>query len=248
MALTPSLEPRSRAGIHFLTDPGAHAAGVLVAFFDRRGGVSGAPYDTLNLALRSADDPDRVIENRRRAAAAAGLEGSPPALARQVHGAAVREVAAGESGVVGEADGLVARSEPQSIGILTADCAPVVVAGDNGVAVLHAGWRGVVSGIVERGLDALGDAAAAWIGPSIRACCYEVGPEVVDAFAARDLPVSDARHVDPAAAAARILRRSGIARIAVAQECTMCSRNYFSHRRDGITGRQGAFVALVENG
>jgi polyphenol oxidase len=246
MTLEPSFGHTDGSGVRLLVDPSAGQTGVMVAFTDRVGGVSGAPYDSLNLALRVGDDRDAVLENRGRAAAAAHFDTDALALARQVHGADVIEVAPGSSGVVGEADGLIARAPGVVIGILTADCAPVLLHGDEGVAVLHAGWRGLVAGVVEEGIRALGGARRAWGGPAIRACCYEVGPEVVDAFEARGLPVSRRDRVEPATAAAAALRSAGVSSITVSEVCTSCDERYYSYRRDGVTGRQGAFIALLE--
>lgn len=234
-------------GVSLLTDADALAGGVLVAFADRRGGVSRAPFDELNLAASVGDERAHVMENRRRAAAAASFEVERLALARQVHGVEVIEVVPGTAGVVGEADGLVTRAPGSVLGILTADCAPVLVAGRNGVGVLHAGWRGLVAGVVERGLEALGEVDSAWIGPCIRACCYEVGPEVTEAFARRDLPVADERHVDVMEAARTALVHGGVPRVVVAEACTHHDGRYFSYRRDSLTGRQGSFIALVED-
>lgn len=216
-----------------------------MAFADRGGGVSEAPYDSLNLAVRVGDDRSAVMENRRRVAQAAGFDPGRLVLARQVHGADLIEVGSGDTGVVGEADGLVVRAPGPVAGILAADCAPVVIAGERGVAIVHAGWRGLVAGVVERGVAAVGPATAAWIGPSIHACCYEVGPEVIAAFRSAGLPVAGESHVDPGRAAAVALRRAGVAQIAAAVECTSCDSRYFSYRRDGVTGRHGAFAGLL---
>ena len=245
MDFQPHLTSRAQAGIGILSDESARAHGLLVAFTNRNGGVSAAPYDSLNLATRGGDDPDVVEQNRVRAAEAVGFEGAQLALCRQVHGIDVREIIRGEAGVVGEADVLVVREPGPVAGILTADCAPVVVWGEGGAAVLHGGWRGLAAGVIERGVEAVA-AHTAWIGPCVRAYCYEVGPEVVDAFRAGGLPVADERHVDPGAAAEAVLRRAEVSRIADSAVCTGCDPSYFSYRRDGITGRQGAFVALLE--
>ncbi|HVL63668.1 MAG TPA: polyphenol oxidase family protein [Actinomycetota bacterium] len=245
MSFQPSLEASECGGVHLLHDPAARAAGVLVAFSDRRGGASAPPYDSLNLSAKTGDDPARVEENRRRVAAAAGFEASTAVYARQVHGADVVEARPGDSGTIGRCDGFVARGPGVTLTIMTADCTPVLVWGDDGVVALHSGWRGLVAGVLERGLEILGTPRAAWIGPAIRACCYEVGPEVLDAFRARDLPVADERHVDPSRGAEAVLRRAGVERIARAEGCTSCSPHLFSYRRDGVTGRQGAFAALL---
>ena len=84
------------------------------------------------------------------------------------------------------------------------------------------------------------------MGPSIHACCYEVGPEVVDAFAAQGLPVAAPDRVDPGRAAMVALRRAGVEDIEAITDCTSCDTRYFSYRRDGVTGRQGSFVGLVK--
>jgi purine-nucleoside/S-methyl-5'-thioadenosine phosphorylase / adenosine deaminase len=234
---------RQSGDIGLLVDDGAADRGVLVAFSDRLGGVSSAPYDALNLALRVGDRPEPVTENRRRVAAAAGFPAGDLVLARQVHGADLIEVAEGERGVIGEADGLIARNSGPVLGILTADCAPVVLAGASGVAVVHAGWRGVLAGVVGAGLRAVAPVWGAWVGPSVHSCCYTVGREVLERWTERRLP-ADGDRIDPAAAAEAILRRNGVEAITVADNCTHCSASYFSYRRDGVTGRQGAFVAI----
>ncbi len=245
MSSSPTLTEVAVDGLRLLTDERAAERGIRVFFTDRRGGVSAAPFDSLNLAARVGDDAERVDENRRRVAGAAGFDLTRLALARQVHGASIIEVRDGDAGVLGEADVLVTRSRAETIGILTADCAPVVLSGDGVIALVHAGWRGLVAGAVEAGVASTGKVNAAWVGPSIHACCYEVGPEVIDAFERRNLPVADGAHVDPGRAAAVALTRVGVDGIVVSDTCTSCDRNYFSHRRDGVTGRQGAFATLT---
>ncbi|MDQ3662510.1 MAG: polyphenol oxidase family protein [Actinomycetota bacterium] len=244
MDLQPRLESCTQGGIGILGDERARAHGLLVAFTNRTGGVSAAPYHSLNLAAWGGDDPAVVAQNRARAAEAVGFDNTRLALCRQVHGTDVREIVRGEAGVLGEADVLVVREPGPVAGILTADCAPVVVWGESGAAVLHGGWRGLAAGVVERGAAAVG-AHAAWVGPCIRACCYAVGPEVVDAFRSGGLPVADENHVDPGAAAEAALRKAGVGRIADSAVCTGCDPSYFSYRREGVTGRQGAFVGLL---
>jgi polyphenol oxidase len=246
VAFEPSLACSIVDGIALWTDAAARARGVLVAFSDRRGGASAPPYASLNLAARVGDDPDAVAENRRRVAAAAGFDVESLALARQVHAADVMFVEAGDVGVVGVADGLVARAPGVTMGILTADCAPVLVAGRKGVAAVHAGWRGLVAGIVQKGVDAVGPVWGAWVGPSIRACCYEVDEDVTDAFAGRGLPVAADGRVDPADAAVAALRAAGVEFVATCDVCTGCDPRFYSYRIEGVTGRQGAFVALRE--
>lgn len=246
IGLKPSIGERVVRGVRIQGDPGADAHGVMVAFTDREGGVSPAPYDSLNLAARVGDDPELVARNRARVAAAVGFDPAKLRLARQVHGADLLDVATADETVAGEAD-VLATSEPGVvIAILTADCTPVIVAGTDRVAIAHAGWRGLVAGAVETAVEAAGEVRAAWVGPSIHACCYEVGPEVIDAFRSEGLPVAGSDRVDPGRAAAFALHRAGVRHVAASTDCTSCDRRYFSYRRDGTTGRQGAFVALLE--
>jgi YfiH family protein len=245
MSLRPSLEARTVDGVRLLVDDGALARGTLVAFTDREGGVSSAPFDSLNLALSGGDDHAAVRENRERVARAAGFPHESLVLARQVHGPDLVEVGENDHGLVGEADGLVTAAAGPVLGMLTADCAPVVVAGPDKVAVMHAGWRGLVTGIIERGVAAVGEVWGAWVGPCIHGCCYEVGPEVIDAFWSRRLPVEGRARVDCGRAAAAALHGAGVERVATSTECTSCDPRYFSYRRDGRTGRQGAFVARL---
>ena len=242
----PRLQSKARDGVHLLLDDGALSGGLMIAFSDRRGGVSDAPFDSLNLAARVGDQPEPVEENRRRVARAAGYDPAALVLARQVHGSKIIEAFAGQSGVVGEADALMTRAPGVVLGILTADCAAVVLASNKGVAVVHAGWRGLVAGAIERAAGALGEIRNAWVGPCAHACCYEVGPEVIAAFETRSLPVAGKSRVDLARACASVLDGLGIQAVAVADRCTHCDSSYFSYRRDGRTGRQGAFVAMLD--
>jgi polyphenol oxidase len=236
------LTATTRGGIPMEVDEGAGRDGVLVAFTGRRGGVSEPPYDTLNVAAKVGDDAVAVEENRRRVAAALGYEPPALALARQVHGTDVLTVE-GRTGLVGTGDGLVTDSPGPVLGLLTADCAPVVLLGRR-LAVAHAGWRGLTAGIIAEAAAAAAPVRAAWVGPSIRSCCYEVGPEVVDAFTAAGLPVAGDRHVDIAGAAGAAARAAGAEAVAVSTTCTSCDPGWFSYRRDGTTGRNGAFAAL----
>ncbi len=239
-----SLTEHETDGIVWYEDPEARAAGVLVAFTARLGGVSKPPYDTLNLAVRVGDERADVMENRRRAALVAGFDADRLTLALQVHAADVLDAAPGDSGVLGEADGLFAASPGPVLGILAADCAAVALWGERGVAIVHAGWRGLVAGVVSKGVERVGDVHAAWVGPAIKACCYEVGPEVVEGFREAGLPVADASHVDPGRAAVAALEDAGVDRVARIDVCTSCDERFFSYRRDGLTGRHGAFVSL----
>jgi polyphenol oxidase len=163
---------------------------------------------------------------------------------RQVHGSElVQHPPAVPPGT--EADGQVV-SEPGSVAmVFTADCLPIAVAGPRGVAILHCGWRGLAAGIVARGAAAV-DATHAAIGPGIGPCCYEVGDEVLKAFAGLSPDIASDRMLDLPEVARRLLREAGVEQIDSAGLCTRCDeRRFFSHRRDGGPGRQ-AGLAWIE--
>jgi copper oxidase (laccase) domain-containing protein len=109
----------------------------------------------------------------------------------------------------------------------------------------HAGWRGLVAGAIEAGIAAVGPVRAAWVGPAIHACCYEVSDDVTSAFRSAGLPVAGDDRVDPGRAAVFALERAGIGEIAATGDCTSCDPRYFSYRRDGLTGRQGSFIRML---
>ena len=212
------------------------AHGVRALFTTRRGGVSPAPYDTMNLGRWTDDDQAAVEENRRRVLALTGAERF--AFGRQVHGATV--VLDDEADIV-DADGQVSTRPGVAPLVLTADCLPVALAAPDAVGMVHAGWRGLAAGVLEQAVSKLhGGPLAAAIGPCARGCCYEVGDEVREAFAAHPGARRD-RNLDLAAIARRTLLDAGVEDVAVCGLCTMCSDAslFFSHRRDrGRTGRQ----------
>ncbi len=225
--------------------PGPYVA----AFSTRAGGVSAAPFDTLNLGRLTEDEAASVDENRRRLCSAAGADAAGLRYGRQVHGARVRRATGtGEPG-----DGLWSDATGEALLVFTADCLPVALARANGsapaIAALHVGWRGLLAGIVEAGVAALGPGRlAAAIGPGIGPCCYEVGEEVAEPLRAR-YGAAAARNgtADLAAATELALRAAGVADVTRFDVCTACHPDrFFSHRRDGgRTGRQGliAYVA-----
>jgi polyphenol oxidase len=219
-----------------------------VGFGSRVGGVSAAPYDTLNIGVLTDDADKAVIENRARLARAVGIEPRNVPIGLQVHKADLAVHAerqdpspfAEPGTVLEEVDGHVVRHAGLAPLVLTADCLPVALAGPGGVAMLHCGWRGLAAGIVERGAAAVGATGAA-IGPGIGPCCYEVGPEVLEAFADLGEGVADGRMLDLPEVARRLLARVGVERVESAGLCTFCEPGlFFSHRRDkGVTGRMG---------
>jgi YfiH family protein len=221
----------------------------LAAFSTRVGGVSGMPFDTLNLGRLTDDDPNHVAENRARLCAEAGTEPERLCYGRQVHGAVVRRAQGqGEPG-----DGVWTDEAGKPLLVFTADCLPVAVARANGaplaIAALHVGWRGLLAGIVQAAATELGGSElAAVIGPGIGPCCYEVGEDVAAPYRRRfgnDI-VCDGK-LDLWTATEQTLRSAGVASVTRLDLCTVCNPDlFFSHRRDGRkTGRQGliAYVA-----
>lgn len=135
---------------------------------------------------------------------------------------------------------------PGPVGLVyVADCLPVALAGTGGTAILHCGWRGLAAGIVARGVTAV-DATHAAIGPGIGPCCYEVGDDVLDAFAGLGPGVASDRMLDLPEVARRLLREVGVGQIDSADLCTGCDERFFSHRRDGGPGRQAGLVWIEE--
>jgi len=252
------MEWRESNGVRWL-QAGLDGAGV--AFSTRLGGVSEPPFDSLNLGLLTDDAAEAVGENRRRLANVLGFEPEQVAYARQVHGTRLIEHPIEFRGSfvgsdrtreprneIPEADGHVMREPGLAALVFTADCLPVAVAGPKGVAMLHAGWRGLAGGILAGGADVVGATSAA-IGPGIGPCCYEVGDEVLDAFSDLGEGVAEGRMLDLPEVARRQLARAGVERVESAGLCTSCEAElFFSHRRDaGRTGRQGG-VAWIEAG
>ena len=228
-----------------------------VAFTTRLGGVSEDAFASLNLGIRTDDDPANVVENRTRLCDAVGADADGATMAWQRHGPLVTR--AEPRGIVmpgtvyDHCDGLWSDEPGRAMLLLTADCLPIAIARANGgapaVAILHAGWRGLLAGIVAAGVRALGGGElAAAIGPGIGPCCYEVGEEVATPF--REAFGDDVMHesrLDLWTSAERALRAAGVATVERTDLCTSCNADrFFSHRRDeGRTGRQGviAYVA-----
>jgi len=198
------------------------------------------PGATAVFPTRSAGS---LKEGHARLATALGLAPSQIVSSRQVHGAELA-IHDGVATVAEEADGQVLRA-PGSVGLVyTADCLPVALAGPKGAAILHCGWRGLAAGIVAHGVDAV-EATTAAIGPGIGPCCYEVGDEVLNAFAGLGPGIAAGRILDLAEVARRLLEEAGVEGIETAGLCTRCEEDlFFSHRRDGGPGRQGGLVWL----
>jgi len=220
----------------------------------RLGGVSLAPYDSLNLGLHVGDDPVRVNHNRMRLAP---LMPSEPVWLEQVHGTAVANADAAACRVV--ADACIARHRGAVCVVMTADCLPVLLCDEDGTVAgaAHAGWRGLCDGVLEATVQAMGVAPhtlLAWLGPAISQEHFEVGSEVRDAFIARQaqaaeafLAQGDGRYrADLYLLARQRLSALGITRISGGNRCTYREMEHFySFRRDGVTGRMGTFIWLA---
>lgn len=230
----------------------------------RGGGVSAAPWCSLNLGDHVGDEAAAVAENRRRFTQAIG---ATPVWLEQVHGAGVFRVGQAQAGQpLPRADGAWTDEPGVACAVLVADCLPVLFACADGraVAAAHAGWRGLAAGVLESTLEAMCRGAGcepgevqAWLGPCIGPDAFEVGADVRAAFGADRDDAAAARHFRPrarpdgeprwladlAGLAADRLRQCGVGRVGGGGRCTVSdSSRFFSYRRDGVTGRFAAAV------
>ncbi len=224
----------------------------------RAGGISEPPYESFNLAFHVGDTAERVLRNRRRLLNLAGID--QVQWLDQEHGrrvvAASPDTAAGGP-ITADASWTMARD--LGLAVLVADCVPLLLAHEDAsvVAVVHCGWRGTVGGVIEATLDALPAPPRrliAWLGPGVCGDCYEVGDEVRDALVGDERHVLDEQNrrwgerrkwlMDLPALIAAHLRRSGVRRIVASSLCTICDKRFYSHRRDGHTGRFAALIWL----
>lgn len=269
---SPTLDARRFGArrVPLLTDDALFSStGVRIAFTGRAGGVSSAPWDSLNLGGHVGDDPSAVLENRRILLEAIGVPEGGLVVPNQVHGKRIVCVegndpvsvdtarASAEAG----ADGLVVTVPDVAPLLCFADCVPVVIVSPTGCfAVVHAGWRGAVAGIAGEAVrrmaafdvEALGERASAtynaYLGPHIHAECFETGEDVRADFIARFGPETapDKHHVDLTVAVGYDLARAGLRgdRVVDAGVCTVCEQGrFFSYRAsDGACGRHGAFA------
>lgn len=212
-------------------------------FTTRSGGVSSAPYESLNLGLWTDDDADAVRENRRRLSASIGL---PLVQGHQVHGTDI-EVWDESSDLqkTPDADAHITERRDLAAVVLAADCLPVAFSSESAVAIVHAGWRGIVDGILETTIDlmrargAADDTLHAVIGPGAGPCCYEVAGEARE----RLKPHLEGDNADLKAAAGKRIADRRIDSLRDLGLCTICDARFFSHRRDGgVTGRQAGIV------
>jgi polyphenol oxidase len=248
------LEWQTRGGVPLLF---ARGRGAVIAFTTRQGGVSAGDFASLNLGFATPDDAAAVAENRLRALVAAGADPARAQGLRQVHGNIVLEAAPGAPGAYlaaattwPEADALVTSEPGLPLIAHGADClTAALVAADGGrLATVHAGWRGLVAGVLEAAAERVGTGFSAVIGPGAGACCYEVGADVAAQLAGRfGEDVVAAGRADLAACAQRALERSGAAEVVSARLCTICDPEWFhSHRRDGRGSGRQAVIAYIE--
>jgi polyphenol oxidase len=229
------------------------APGVGAAFTTRAGGVSTGPYASLNLGDHVGDEPAAVAENRRLLSDALGR---PVRWLDQVHGCDVHDVDAAPTGAPDDrvvADAALTSAAATALGVLVADCVPVLLASVDGsaVAVAHAGRRGAAAGVVDAAVAALraraGHDVRAALGPAVCGRCYEVPPKLRDevdsalpgsaATSGRSLPSLDLR-----AGLRRRLHDLDVAVVDAPDACTVESADHFSFRRDGTTGRTAGVV------
>jgi len=224
-------------------------------FFTRRGGVSKGPFASLNCSLSSQDDRDAVVRNRGRVAGALGVSHGHLVGCTQVHGIDVVTVETPwASGTGPRADAMVTQRPGVALGIITADCAPVLFADIHAgiIGAAHAGWRGAVAGIIEATIGAMTklgartERIAAAVGPCIGQSSYEVAADLRDAVLTRE--AADARFFAdgkqmgrwqfdlPGYCAAR-LYAAGVAEVAITGIDTLTEEErFFSHRRRTLTG------------
>lgn len=238
--------------------PAWNGAKVIVS--DRAGGLSVAPFHSLNLGDHVGDDPQAVAANR--GLLELGLPGSPLWL-RQVHGTRVFDADAAAGTVTPpEADAAITCRADQVLAILSADCLPVIMTDSTTsvLAVAHAGWRGLAAGVLEATVEAMRQRIEgsdvelmAWIGPGIGPEAFEVGADVVAAFGSSAPQAAFVPRAEspgkwlcdlPMLAEAR-LRAAGFASVQRSGVCTYSDKRYFSFRRDGLTGRFATLAWLV---
>jgi YfiH family protein len=244
------------AAIGWMTPDWPLAGRVNVISTMRSGGVSEGPYASLNVAAHVGDRPEAVAANRRLLRLAAQLPAEPLWL-EQVHGVDVVRHADAAIGV--RADAAVAFEPGRVCVVMTADCLPVVLADRDGtrVAVAHAGWRGLLGGVLEATVAELGVATRelhAWLGPAIGPEAFEVGAEVREAYVARlrgsetcFLRNERGRYFADLYRLARLaLESAGVGAVHGGGWCTHRDRErFFSFRRDGVTGRMATLAWLA---
>ncbi len=269
MAITPHLTRYASKDVTLLGDvrcPG----GVTLAFTERTGGCSQAPYATLNLGDACGDNPDDVARNRQLVLDALGVGELCSRLVnpKQVHGADVLVVADGSSDAVAQAqsraregaDAVVCTVPKVPVLLCFADCVPVILVAEGGFAVIHSGWKGTIARIAAKALDALvgelgcsAQDVCCYVGPHIGAQSYEVSPELCARFEESFGPqvVVGERNLDLGRAVRIALEERGVRPEAISDECpdtARCTERFFSYRAEGGTcGRHGAVAVMLDD-
>lgn len=240
----------------FIEPQWAAPSNVVAYVTTRKGGVSEAPYGTLNLGDHVGDPLENVLANRSRLRSSIPSE---PLWLRQVHGTAVST----PNNRLAQADAIVSCVPGEVLAIMTADCLPVLFSNISGTVIgaAHAGWRGLCAGVLENTVSQMrllsnqkDERIVAWFGPAIGPKAFEVGQDVLDAFRASGIPFSDDAFLSivekPGKYLANIyllaksrLTLTGVHQISGGNFCTVeQDQEFFSYRRDGVTGR---FASLI---
>jgi YfiH family protein len=257
------LERRIHGDIAVLVSKRLESDGFLFAFTERTGGVSTGPFASLNLGLRTGEEPAAALANRRQLCEVLGIPSF--ACVRQVHGARIARVGPKRAGAgfedpadaVADADAMITSSRGIAMAVLTADCVPIAIAdpATGRFAVVHAGWRGIAAGMLTAAVAAVrganlhaavrGGELHSAVGPAVGVDHYEVGEDVAFAVSAASPDGAVTKKtggrllLDLPGTAVRILKAAGVSKIDRAEECTAClPERFYSYRRDGETGRQ----------
>ncbi|MDR9753104.1 peptidoglycan editing factor PgeF [Pseudomonas sp. SZMC_28357] len=238
--------------MNWLTPDWPAPASVKACVTTRAGGVSEAPFDSLNLGAHVEDTPEAVAENRRRLTDHFAIQ---PAWLQQVHGIVVADA---DPFQVSQADASWTATPGVACAVMTADCLPALFCDRAGtrVAAAHAGWRGLAAGVLEATLDSLAVApqdVLVWLGPAIGPQAFEVGPEVREAFVS-SLPQAERAFVPSVNAGKYMADIYELARLRLAARgvnavfgggfCTVTDPRFFSYRRASRTGRFASLVWL----
>jgi len=234
------------------------AQGALVMFTGRGGGVSAAPFETLNMSRSVGDQASAVAANRRRVAQACGLQPEQLSWMHQVHGSAVSYARPAPQGELPEVDAMFTDVPARALVVLVADCAPVLLADPEAriVGAAHAGREGMAAGVVTELVTAMSGAGAdparvhAVIGPHICGACYEVPAELRARVAGQEpesacVTRAGAPGIDIGAGIEAQLARAGVRTVAADQRCTAETPELYSYRRDGLTGRFAGLIWLT---
>lgn len=219
----------------------------------RIGGVSTAPYHALNLATHVGDEPDNINQNRQRLIEQLNLPEAPRWL-NQTHGCTIADSDQWQLNM--DADACISKTPKHVCTIMTADCLPVLICDTNAqfVAAVHAGWRGLAAGIIEKTLRRYHGKSSdlmVWLGPAIGPSQFEVGPEVVEAFCLQNKDAhsafvqQDSEHylADIYQLARQRIQAAGVTAIYGGEYCTVSdAHHFFSYRRDGVTGRMASMI------